>query len=85
MWKIAVGFVIFAGLALFILSKGGDIDMGGEKHGAEATHAPAEAPAKPAIEVEEAQMQARRCRDAHGLHARVAAQAPAFPDRQLPR
>ena len=45
MWKIAVGFVIFAGLALFILSKGGDIDMSGEKHGAEATHAPAEAPA----------------------------------------
>ena len=45
MWKIAVGFVIFAGLALFILSKGGDIDMGGEKHSAEATHAPAEAPA----------------------------------------
>ena len=40
MWKIAVGFAIFAGLALFILSKGGDIDMSGEKHGAEATHAP---------------------------------------------
>ena len=40
MWKIAVGFVIFAALALFILSKGGDIDMGGEKHGAEAVHAP---------------------------------------------
>ena len=38
MWKIAVGFAIFAGLALFILSKGGDIDMGGEKHGAEAQH-----------------------------------------------
>ena len=37
MWKIAVGFMIFAGLALFILSKGGDIDMGGEKHGIEAT------------------------------------------------
>ena len=33
MWKIAVGFAIFAGLALFILSKGGDIDMSGEKHG----------------------------------------------------
>ena len=33
MWKIAVGFAVFAGLALFILSKGGDIDMGGEKHG----------------------------------------------------
>lgn len=44
MWKIAAGFVVFAGLALFVLSKGGDIDMGGEKHGAEATHAP-EAPA----------------------------------------
>lgn len=40
MWKIAVGFAIFAGLALFILSKGGDIDMGGEKHGADAVHAP---------------------------------------------
>ncbi len=40
MWKIVVGFVIFAGLALFILSKGGDIDMGGEKHGADAVHAP---------------------------------------------
>lgn len=43
MWKIAVGFAVFAGLALFILSKGGDIDMSGEKHGAEATHAPAAA------------------------------------------
>ena len=40
MWKIAVGFAVFAALALFILSKGGDIDMGGEKHGAEALHAP---------------------------------------------
>ena len=40
MWKIAVGFAVFAALALFILSKGGDIDMGGEKHGAEATHVP---------------------------------------------
>jgi hypothetical protein len=40
MWKIALGFIIFAGLALFILSKGGDIDMSGEKHGAEANHAP---------------------------------------------
>lgn len=45
MLKIAFGFVVFAGLALFILSKGGDIDMSGEKHGAEATH---EAPAAPA-------------------------------------
>ncbi|MGB2881366.1 MAG: hypothetical protein WBC08_06285 [Rhodoferax sp.] len=50
MWKIAVGFVIFAGLALFILSKGGDIDMGGEKHGIEATHeAPVAAASEPAV------------------------------------
>jgi hypothetical protein len=40
MWKIAVGFVLFAGLAIFILSKGGNIDMGGEKHGSEASNAP---------------------------------------------
>jgi hypothetical protein len=49
MWKIAVGFAVFAGLALFILSKGGDIDMGGEKHGADAVHVePAKAPEAPA-------------------------------------
>jgi drug/metabolite transporter (DMT)-like permease len=48
MWKIAVGFAVFAGLALFILSKGGDIDMSGEKHGAEATHVePAKAASAP--------------------------------------
>jgi hypothetical protein len=48
MWKIALAFVAFAALAIFILSKGGDIDMGGEKHGADAIHsepAPAAAPA----------------------------------------
>ena len=38
MWKIAVGFIAFAGLALFILSKGGDIDMSGEKHGIDTAH-----------------------------------------------
>ncbi len=53
MWKIAVGFVVFAGLALFLLSKGGDIDMGGEKHGEESMKVPeksvpAAAPVKPA-------------------------------------
>lgn len=33
MWKIAVAFVAFAALALFILQKsGGDVDLGGEKH-----------------------------------------------------
>ena len=45
MWKIAVGFIIFAGLALFILSKGGDINMGGETHGIEVSHEPAPAAA----------------------------------------
>lgn len=34
MWKIVVGFILFAGLALYFISRGGDIDMGGEKHGA---------------------------------------------------
>ena len=49
MWKIAVGFSVFAGLALFEISKGGDnIDMTGEKHGAEAVHAPAPAAPAPA-------------------------------------
>jgi hypothetical protein len=44
MWKIAVGFVAFAALALFVIMKGGDnLDMSGEKHGSEAVtpHAPA--------------------------------------------
>ncbi len=50
MWKIAVGFAIFAALALFILSKGGDIDMGGEKHG-EPIHVEAPAPAPAASTV----------------------------------
>ena len=46
MWKIFVGFVIFAALALFVIMKGGDkLDMGGEKHGEEAIHAPASSPA----------------------------------------
>ncbi|MBP6276823.1 hypothetical protein [Limnohabitans sp. T6-20] len=53
MWKIAVGFAIFAALGIYVISKGGDkLDMGGEKHGADAVHvepakadAPAAAPA----------------------------------------
>jgi hypothetical protein len=34
MWKIVIGFIAFAALALYMLTKGGDLDMGGEKHGA---------------------------------------------------
>jgi len=42
MWKIVVGFVLFAALALFILTKsGGNIDLGGEKHDVTAAHEPA--------------------------------------------
>jgi hypothetical protein len=38
MWKIAVGFIAFALLALFVVMKGGDkIDMQGEA----GSHAPA--------------------------------------------
>jgi hypothetical protein len=36
MWKVVIGFIAIAGLALWLLNKGGDIDMGGEKHGAAA-------------------------------------------------
>jgi hypothetical protein len=33
MWKLALGFVVFAAVGLFVLKKaGGDVDMGGEKH-----------------------------------------------------
>lgn len=40
MWKLAVGFVAFAAIALVVLGKAGDIDMGGEKHGVEANAHP---------------------------------------------
>lgn len=41
MWKLIVGFIAFAALALFILTKsGGNIDLGGEKHDV-AAHEPA--------------------------------------------
>ena len=47
MWKIIVGFVVFAAIALFVVMKAGDkIDMGGEKHGGDVQHTPdAAAPA----------------------------------------
>jgi hypothetical protein len=41
MWKLIVGFILFAALSIWVLMKGGDsLDMSGEKHGTEA-HAPA--------------------------------------------
>lgn len=49
MWKIALAFVAFAALSLFVILKGGDkVDMGGEKHGADAVHAPADHASAPA-------------------------------------
>ena len=46
LWKIAVGFVLFAALAMFVIIKGGDnLDMSGEKHGSDTAHPPAAAPA----------------------------------------
>jgi hypothetical protein len=51
MWKIVLGFIAFAALSLFVIFKaGGNIDMGGEKHGADAIHVPEETtpPAAPA-------------------------------------
>jgi len=42
MWKIVVGFIVFAAAALYMINKGGgDIDMSGEKHSVEA-HGPAQ-------------------------------------------
>ncbi|HEY9208333.1 hypothetical protein [Acidovorax soli] len=54
MWKIVVGFVLFAALSLFVIMKAGDkVDMSGEKHGADSLNAPetpasAPVPAAPA-------------------------------------
>lgn len=45
MWKILVGFAVFAALALLLLSQGGNIDMGGETHGIEHPPEAATAPA----------------------------------------
>jgi hypothetical protein len=42
MWKLIVGFIAFAALALFILTKsGGGIDLSGEKHDVTGGHEPA--------------------------------------------
>ena len=48
--KIAIAFILFAALSLFVIMKGGDsLDMSGEKHGSDTAHPPAAAPA-PAAE-----------------------------------
>lgn len=38
MWKLVVGFVVFAGLALWVLMNSGPVDLGGEHAAQEAMH-----------------------------------------------
>lgn len=48
MWKMIIGFVVFAALILYVISQAGDkVDMTGESHGTEAAPAklPSSAPA----------------------------------------
>ena len=41
MCKLVLGFVLFAALSLFVIMQAGDkVDLSGEKHGADAVHAP---------------------------------------------
>jgi hypothetical protein len=49
MWKILLGFILFAGLGLFMIFKGGDkVDMSGEKQDTGShTAAPAATTATP--------------------------------------
>ncbi len=49
MWKLAVGFVVFAAVVMFVLMNGGDVDMGGEKHGMDVHAEPAVAASAPAV------------------------------------
>jgi hypothetical protein len=37
MWKIILAFIVFAAVAVYLLSKGGDVDISGEKHGLVST------------------------------------------------
>jgi hypothetical protein len=69
MWKMLLGFIVFAALAVFVLMKsGGNVDMSGEKHGIEtpeattetasasaSASAPTSAPVAPASEAASAQ------------------------------
>ena len=53
MLKIALGFIVFAALALFVIFQAGDkVDMGGEKHGSEVSHEAEPAKAAPAAPAE---------------------------------
>jgi hypothetical protein len=47
MVKIIIAFVVFSAGALFLLMQGGDINMAGESHGIDASHAEKPAAAAP--------------------------------------
>ncbi len=48
MWKLILGFAVFAMLAIWVLLQGGDsLDMSGEKHGIEAPAGAASSGGKP--------------------------------------
>jgi hypothetical protein len=39
MWKLLLGFIVFAAIALYVLKQaGGSVDMGGEKHDVTGGH-----------------------------------------------
>ncbi len=74
MWKILLGFAVFAAAALYILNKaGGDVDMGGEKHSVEAPHATDAA--KPAAATGTALSPAASAAEAAAMAASAASQA----------
>ena len=45
MWKLVVGFIVFAGIALWVLMNSGPVDIGGEHAAQEAMHKDAPAAA----------------------------------------
>jgi hypothetical protein len=48
MWKLLLGFIVFAAIGLFVLKKaGGDVNMGGETHDVSGGSHAASAPAEP--------------------------------------
>ena len=48
MWKIVVGFLVFAAAALYVISTSGPVDMGGEKHSGDIHVTPAPGASAPA-------------------------------------
>ena len=48
MWKILIGFAVFAAAALYVLTRSGaDVDLSGEKHSVEAPDAAAHGASAP--------------------------------------